>query len=352
MARRWFAAAVMLGIVFAQAGCGPKKAADDGRPAVAADAPAAAEADSAATAHKPEEAPKITLKIGFPPGRYEMVQEMDMKMTIDMTMEGQDPPPTQQVNQKMTFWSTMDVSQPDAAGNTTMKVQFTRMKQEMDGLVQMSLDTDDVESLKNNPLGKMLAGLCETTMTIVVDADGKAIEVKGVDEMWDRMAKDAPAGAGAVIGSFKQSMGNNAMARMYTQPMAMAPEEPVGIGSVWRPEITIPMPMMGDMVFRNECELVSIGPADQGYVATVKVSGTATAEKGQKQQFGPASVTIDSMDLDMNGQILVNVDSGVPVDESIDLSGTYDMTSSAGKVEVKMTVSMEGTTRTTVTTVK
>jgi len=342
----------MLGIVFAQVGCAQKELADGSGPGDAADVVAAPKTDSSATVKDPEEAPKITLKIQFPPGRYEMVQEMDMKMTIDMTMEGQDSPPTQHVNQKITFWSTMDVGQPDAAGNTTMKVQFTRMKQEMDGLGQMSLDTDDPESLKNNPVGKMLAGLCETTMTIVVDADGKAVEVSGVDEMWDRMAKDAPAGAGAVIGGFKQSMGDDAMARMYTQPMAMAPREPVGIGSVWRPEITIPMPMMGDMVFRNECELVSVEPADQGHVATIKISGTATAEKGQKQQFGPASVTIDSMDLDMNGQILVNVESGVPVDESIDLSGTFEMTSSTNNVEIRMTVNLEGATRTTVTAVK
>lgn len=291
---------------------------------------------------------KITLKIKYPPGKFEMVG--DQKMKIDMTMKPKGGEPRDQaMDQRMQQWMGLDVSGPDAQGNTTMTMRFKRFRQEMKGgPINMVLDTNDKAALAANPAGQVFAAMLETELTMRMDRDGNVLEVKGMDEMWDRIALGNPQMA-QMAAQLKQQFGGKTMAKMHTQAMQMAPKEPVGVGAVWYSDMKMPMPVLGEMTVDTKYKLISANKTDAGTIAVFTVHAIMTTDTAKTTKIGPASMEFKAIDMDMAGKVKVNVDTGLMLEQTMDMSGSFEMTVGAGDQEMEMEARLTGTQKTTIT---
>jgi len=288
--------------------------------------------------------PKITLKIKYPPGKFVMVQDQDMDM--DMTIVADGKTQKQPVKQKMQQWMSLDVSQPDKQGNTTIGMTFDRMRQEVKaGANNIVLDTNDKKAMASNPAAKALEGLLDANITMKMTADGKVLSVGGMDKMWNSMAKDDPQ----LAAQMKKQMGSEAITKLCTQAMQMSPKEPVGVGAVWYSDMKMPIPVIGEMNIETKYKIKSIEKTGAGQIATFTVHAIMTTDTAKEMKVGTASMEINSMDMDMNGKVRINVDTGLMIDSTMDMSGDFDMAISEGGKKMEMSAKIKGTQKMTIT---
>ena len=295
--------------------------------------------------------PKITLKIKYPPGKFEMVGDLKMKIDMKVKPKGGEPK-DQPMDYRMQQWVDLDVSRPDAQGNTTMTMRFKRLRREIrGGPIQKVLDTNNKAALAADPAGQVFAAMLESKLTMRMDRDGNVLEVKGMDEMWDRVAL-GNARMAQMAAKLKQQLGGKAVARMFTLTMQMAPKEPVGIGDVWYSDVKMPVPMVGEMDIKTKYKLISLGKTDAGTIAVFGTHAIMTTENGRTTKIGPGSMTLKAMDIDMTGQVKVNVDTGLMLEQIMDVSGGLEMTGGAGDQKMEMEGTLTGTQKTTITPAK
>ena len=73
--------------------------------------------------------PRVTLRIKYPPGRFDLVNEQTTDAVV--TIAGAGRSETQRMIQSQLQAVTLEGSQPDADGNTTLTVRFKRIRQEV-----------------------------------------------------------------------------------------------------------------------------------------------------------------------------------------------------------------------------
>jgi len=169
-----------------------------------------------------------------------------------------------------------------------------------------------------------------------------------MDEMWDRIARRNPQMA-QMVGQLKQQLGSEAMAGMHTQAMRMAPKEPVGVGAVWYYDVKMPVPMLGEMTVDTKCKLISVDKTDAGTIAVFSVHAIMNTESAKTTKIGPGSMTFKAINMDMTGQVKGNVDTGLMLEQTMNLSGGFEMTAGAGNQQMEVEAKMTGTQKTTIT---
>ncbi|MBT3198894.1 MAG: hypothetical protein HN350_03165 [Phycisphaerales bacterium] len=293
--------------------------------------------------------PRVSLTVKYPIGKYEMIQDQDMttKGTVKAGSKKQKMNTTQQMKQ----WMDVDVT-PDSDGKVLITMGFNRIRQETTGGPMGGvIDTDDSASIARNPAGKVLRAMKGAKITMKCDTDGKVTDVQGMNDLWDRVAREDPQLA-PMIGQFKNTIGDKQMGEIIGRSQEYMPSEPVGVGAVWYAQFTMPIPMAGDMECEAKCKLISLTPSASGQIATIKMRARVLSQGAKSTSMGPASIKVKSMDLIMNGTMEINADTGLLMKQSIDLDGAMSMTISAQGNNVEMDATIIGTQEATVKEIK
>jgi hypothetical protein len=276
---------------------------------------------SASAALRAEEGPadpaetsreKITLKQRFVPGSYVVTETMDMRQ--ELLTEGAEIP-SQRVSQ--TIVSTRKIGERDSKGRRKVVIAFKTMKQRLDvGKVTISFDSEGVPADQDPNLSAVFDALKDVRIVASVAPEGEILDSTGMDQVWDRLAEQAPAAA-PMLNQMKKHVTDGMIRRLIRGPADMLPAKPVALGEKWQAEAKFEMPFGGQMTCKHDCVLEEVQNTSSGRIAIVRFSGDHQVGEGSSIRLGGTILKVLKMKFSQSGQIRLNVDTGVIASHSV-----------------------------------
>jgi hypothetical protein len=145
----------------------------------------------------------------------------------------------------MTYdYEVVDVSSAD---QYTVQMTFGRIQSSMQSMGQTMVYDSDSPPDAPNPAFDAYQAMIGKTLTITLRSNGKVEKLEGTDELIDAILGASPGAAGSaeMRAAMKEQYGDEALASMLQQSIAMFPDEPVAVGKSWtrEMEITSMMPL-------------------------------------------------------------------------------------------------------------
>ena len=256
---------------------------------------------------------KITLKLKYLPGTY---------VTTMKTSQEQQITGPQKITQTVSMTMVMEMTVDKASDNgQQIHVTYKRIAQAIKGgPVEMAYDSADKKGGdEKNPMA-ILGNMVDAAIDVTLDADGKVTKVKGMNEIFDKMAKDNP-----MMGDqMKKSMGDKTVTEMFDGARRNLPDKPVAVGDKWECTQKVDSPMGGAMDIKTVYTLKKIESADGHKVAIIDVAGgTSVKDAGDKKPDDDA--TKPKLDIQQTGTMKVNVETGQATESNIDQDMSMDM---------------------------
>ena len=186
----------------------------------------------------------VELKLKFPQGER-IVQVMDMKQTMEMSIPGQPAPMKQDTTMGQEYGLTVLQATPDGGHEVEMEFLSARMSSTMAGRTVLDYDSTKKSATdKPNPLAGIFGKIVGSKIRFFLDATNGVERIEGVDEMMNRLQAGAtpenlaPLKSIFTEGYFKQLMDAN----RYMPPKAVQP------GDTWPVQILSPVGTMGTLV--------------------------------------------------------------------------------------------------------
>ena len=282
---------------------------------------------------------KFTLKNRYPQGKYDMVMNMDMDMTIEMA--GRKMP----MKQKMGQYMDIDAGMLESDGSQKIVMEITRVVMEQKiSLANLKYDSAD-EMTHNSPL-KAVGAMLGLRLTLTFDGDGKIVKVEGLDEFWDNLAKnpDYPLQAAEML---KKQMTSESMTKNFDSHRETMPPGPVAVGENWKSTGTAEMPMIGKLETEldNTLKVVKLvdGVECAEIVSKIKMD---TKEPGEIE-MGSAKTEYKNVSMENESTMLMEVETGLVISNVSDMKMEMEMETEVGDRTIEQ--KMAGTGRTTVT---
>lgn len=280
---------------------------------------------------------KVTLKMKYLPGTNVTTMKMDSTGTV--TMDGKEMPGSKS---SMTMVMEIENGKPDAKGQQELTITYTKIKQMTSaGGQEMSFDSEGDADKQDKNLAQICKPILGAKIKVLLDAKGEIAAVKGLDEMFDKMAKDNPAAA-QMMAEMKKSFGGEGIKQILASSQKMLPEKPVSTGDTFENTMDMTAPLIGAMKIVISGKIKSI----EKNVATIDFTGKA-ASKEATTQMGVASVTIKKMSLDQKGQMTFDIEKGVTSESTMGQTMEMEMSMKAGDQEKSMKMKQEMTITTT-----
>lgn len=206
-----------------------------------------------------------------------------------------------------TAWEVLEV---DGNGGATVRVANERMQMNMQSAMgSVQVDSAD-EAPAGDPMTRALTGMAGTSYTLVFDADGKIQEVRGLEEMRDRLV-EASGGAANPMASqiFDQIASEEGIKNMMQQGFAAFPDEPVAPGDSWDMSFDMAMPMIGTMSTTTTLTLNRVEQRDASRVAVIDMS-SAMVVTPPEDPDSPAAGMMELGDVSATGTMEWDLDGG------------------------------------------
>lgn len=285
---------------------------------------------------------KYTLKSAYPPGRYEMVTDIDMDMTMDMG--GAKMP----MKQKQTQYITIDAAERSSDGTQKIVQEITRIA--MSGKMMMidtKYDSADPDAEKS-PM-KMMGAMVGMKLTMTFDKDGKMIKMEGIDEFFEKLSKH-PDYPKQVTEMLEKQMTDESLTKSFDVMREMMPKTPVGIGETWKTEGSSEMPILGKIKTNLENTLKEIKTENGRKLAVIVSKSILRSEEPKEIENMGIKMTFVKMDMSGETAALVDLESGLLQKSVSDITMAMELEADAGGKA--MTQKMTGTTKTTVTVLR
>lgn len=278
---------------------------------------------------------KVTIRQNYPPGKYTMTQTQEQAQVIKS--DGQK----QNVSMSVLVVMGMDVSEPDEKGLKSIAMSFQRFKIDSNGV---KVDTDDMppkpkkvtpgpaafpdptrRSSQKEMIENIYRELLKVKLIIKIGPEGNILKVTGFDDVWERVVETEPATA-SFIDVFKKSFGDDKIAELMGLQDKFLPPQPVGVGAIWHPNVSMEIPIVGTMTYDAECELIELKDTPEGQVAKIDIVADITSDSGSDMSVGNASVRIDKLEMDHKQTIEINVQTGLITKQILKQEGEIKMT--------------------------
>jgi hypothetical protein len=230
----------------------------------------------------------VELKLKWPKGER-VVQDMDMKQNMEMTIPGQPAPMKQDMTMGQQYGMTVLNEAPDGGHEVEMEFLSARMSSTMAG--KKLLDYDSAKSSaadKTNPVAGMFGKIVGSKIQFYLDASNEVQRIEGVDALVERLSSGGQAGGLAALksmfteGYFKQMMSAN----RFMPPKAVQP------GDTWPVQLEFPMAPLGVLVMDFNFTFVSWEKHGQRNCARLEFQGTITTKPDPASKPSPMSMTI------------------------------------------------------------
>ena len=269
----------------------------------------------------------VALKFKLPKGtRYEYAMNMEMKMNRQMM--GKDI----EVKNTMGFTYLFEVTN-DSANWKTLSSTITKVSMDMDVMGSIiHFDTDMPNDTGRGPLarmGKVFGAMKGSQFSFTVNDKGDISEIRGLQEMREKILSGLPDGAGWAAAGMKNVFDEESMKQNVHQAFQAYPGKPVKPGDSWTKTTTQKMQGMS-VKSDNTYTLESVNGDD----AVVKVVAKMSSA-------GSNDVNADARSMTGNGQGKIHYDlkTGMTSDGDMDLK--MDMKVKADTTEMPMTMNMK-----------
>jgi len=282
---------------------------------------------------------KVDLKLNLTAGktyRTRMVNDQKMKTA----MQGREV--------DMTNQQTMDMAlavQSVTGGLATVAITYERIASIME-TPGGTLSFDSAEPAETqDPRLKILAAMAGSGFTLVTDQHGEVKELRGVQEMLDRMFDSIESEneqvAEALKAQFAKMYGEEGSKAMMGQVFGMLPPGPVAVGDIWTK--TVELAVLGQMKTETSYTLNSV----DGGKAVIGVQSTFEADStGEGMDMGSFKVKMQ-MAGEQNGTIEIDLATGLVTGGSsvFKASGVQKIQGGEGPMkDASMPIDMEVTT--------
>ena len=286
---------------------------------------------------------KYSVQPRFEPGKYvqTMVTDNDTMTQVGDADSGDGIPMKQE--QKMKY--LLEVSQPDAQGTQKVKMTFAEIKmtQNMMGreLIYDSTDKD----LQDPNMAPMFNAMLGSEFTFDLTKDGKSENIKGFDELWEKISKNMPAGAGAMLESMKENMGDEMFSNMLGGLENNMGKEPRAIGEQWTETQSMTIPFLGKTEIESTHTLKSV----KDDVAVIATDGKIKLQGGDTIEMGPIKMNFEKGDMSITSTASMNIKTGLAFETKseteMDFTAGMDMpvNNNAPKIKMRITSKAVGT---------
>lgn len=292
----------------------------------------------------PGKPPRVMLREKYPPGKYVIRVEQEIKQKIRVERQ------RQKMSASALIVVDLQVAEPDADGRKTASFTYRRFRMVTNGQV---VDTDDPPSTDtHSPQGKvdrLLREFLKARITVHFTPSDEISRVEGFDELWDRASRAVPA-ANQILSQIRQSMGDRMVKEWMSASGDILPSHEVGVGAVWHPTATRNLPIVGRTEYEMECELTRFRDTPAGKVAVIVFTAEVASKTPGGLEVGEVSTKITDIDLEQEGEFHLNVDTGIVQRQIIKQEGEIEMdlrapngktASGTSDLEVSVTITVD-----------
>jgi len=195
---------------------------------------------------KPMPTGPVELKLKWPAGER-MVQDMDMKMNMEISVPNQPAPIHQDITMGEQYALKVLNTQPD--GGREVELEFLSMRMTVAQGGKTLIDYDSGKKASANPRQPDLAAIEKTFQSIIgakiqyyLDASNQVERIEGVDALMNRLSAGGRADAAA---SLKSTFSEDTLKQMISGQHL--PPHPVQPGDSWPVDVDVSLGQLGTM---------------------------------------------------------------------------------------------------------
>ena len=241
-----------------------------------------------------------------------VVQDLDMKMNMELVIPGQPAPMKQEMTMGQAFGMTVLQAMPDGGHEVEMDFISARVMSKTGEKTLFDYDSEKkAPADKVNPVADLFGKIVGTKLQFFLDASNAVERVEGVDELTARLTTGAQAEVMAPIkgmyneGYFKQMMSAN----QFMPPHAVQP------GDTWPVRMEIPMATLGTMVMAYDVTLQSWEMHGTRNCARLEFTGTIQTKPDPDAKPGAMSISIN--DGSSSGTSWFDPELGITIDTTM-----------------------------------
>jgi len=247
---------------------------------------------------------KYTVKPRFEPGKY--VQTM--KSSNDMVtrvgdLGSEDGMP---MKQEQTMKYLMDVSRPNEQGIQKVKMTFAEIKMNQTVMgMEMIFDSTD-EDLQDPGISPVFRAMVGSEITFDLTKDGKSENVKGFDDLWEKIVKNMPGAGAEMLKAMKDNMGDEMLSSMINGFDSDFGTEPRTVGEKWTEVKSQTIPILG----KSEIEFSHTLKSVKDNVAVIATDGKIKMQGGTFN-MGPMKMKFEKGDMGIITTANINLKTGL-----------------------------------------
>ena len=250
----------------------------------------------------------VELKVKWPQGER-IVQDMDTKMTMELSIPGQPALMKQNMTMGQEYGLTVLKENPDGGHEVEMEFLSARMGMTTGGKTLLHYDSAKKSSAdKANPATEMFGKIVGSKIRFFLDASNEVERVEGADELVNRLSSGAQANALALVKSmfsedrFKQMMSAN----RFIPPKAVKP------GDSWPIRQSFETGALGTMVMDFDCTFQSWEMHGKRNCARIEFQGAIHSTPGTNANTAGMSMSI--LNGDSSGVSWFDPELGITID--------------------------------------
>lgn len=214
----------------------------------------------------------VTMKLKFAAGQ---VDKLSMTMDLDMTISGDALPAPKKQTVKMGMDLTLKVVAADDKG-ATVELTYDRMSLQLSAEGrELKFDSAADMASGENPLSG-LGAIVGGKLTLHFDADGKATQVDGGDELAKKAA--GATNGGLAVQLLQEQLNADRIKHMFNSRFADAlPSKPVDVGGTWDSNAVQTIDGL-NVKLTTTNKLVAIDEKAGHKIAKIEYTGTGTVD--------------------------------------------------------------------------
>lgn len=265
-------------------------------------------------------------KLKFKPKQGEKYDAVTtIKSSITQSMMGQK----MEINTIYAIDMLYEISK--VAENSAINMTYEKLAMDMNVMGQnIRMSTDESDNSK--PGSKTLNAIKGSTISVSLSPQGKVLEVKGTDELAERLG-----GASEMEKeTLKTFFNKESLKSTMEQSFNFFPDKPIKAGDAWEKAVTVSSPYK--MISNNKYKLIKV----ENGLAYIDVSGSVTTD-------GPQSLESNGMEMQVNltgdqqGRFVVDETSGTVKESEIiqNLKGKMEMMGQEIPMDIKNEINLK-----------
>jgi len=221
------------------------------------------------------------------------VQDMDMKMNMELSIPGRPAPMKQDMTLGQEYGLAVLKETPDGGHEVEMEFLNARMSIAMGG---KTMDYDSAKKTsadKANPMANMFEKLVGSKIQYFLDASNEVERIEGVDELENRLSSGSQADG---LAPFRESMFSKGRFKQIMSANRFMPPKPVQPGDTWPNTQSFEMGPLGTMTMDFNSTFQSWEMHGKRNCARIESQGSIKSTPGTNATPTALSMTISEGD--------------------------------------------------------